>query len=88
MYCVSAYVKAGTASACQITVASVSTEYANFDLSNGTITAGNTSQATIVSKGNGWYRISLYYTAISTSAQLAGVFMITSPSSARAQQYV
>lgn len=87
MYCVSAYVKAGTASACQIAVASVSTEYANFDLSNGTITAGNTSQATMVSKGNGWYRISLYYTAILTSAQLAGVFMITSPTSARAQQY-
>lgn len=88
-YCVSAYVKAGTLSYCQLAVASVSTNYANFDLTNGTITAGQTSQATItpVSGATGWYRVSLYYTATVTSAQLTGVFMITSPTSARAQTY-
>lgn len=73
MYCVSAYVKAGTLNYCQIVIASVSGEYANFDLSNGTITAGNTSQATItpVTGYAGWYHISLYYTATVTSSQLA-----------------
>lgn len=88
-YCVSAYVKAGTLSYCQLAVASVSTNYANFDLTNGTITAGQTSQATItpVSGATGWYRISLYYTATVTSAQFTGVFMITSPTSARSQIY-
>ena len=86
-YCVSAYVKAWTLSYCQIVIATVSGEYVNFDLSNGTITAWNTSQATIVSKGNGWYRISLYYTAGSTTSQLAGVAMVTSPTATRAQNY-
>ncbi len=90
MYCASAYVKAGTLSYCQIVIATVSSEYANFDLSNGTVTAGNTSQATItpVTGYAGWYRISLYYTATVTSSQLSGIAMVTSPTAARAQTYV
>lgn len=40
-----------------------------------------------MSGATGWYRISLYYTATVTSAQLTGVFMVTSPSSSRAQTY-
>ena len=89
-YCYSAYVKAGTSNYCQFAVASVSTNYANFDLSNGTITAGQTSQATItpVSGATGWYRISLYFTATITSTQFGGIFMITASNSARAQTYV
>lgn len=38
-YCVSLYVKAGTITACQLAVSTVTNNYANFDLTNGTITA-------------------------------------------------
>jgi len=69
----SATVKAGTLSYVQLASSNgISLEYANFDLSNGTITGGNTSQATItpVSGATGYYRISLYYTSLTTASQV------------------
>ena len=68
----SATVKAGTLSYVQFASSNgISLEYANFDLSNGTITGGNTSQATItpVSGATGYYRISRYYTSLTTTSQ-------------------
>ena len=69
----SCIVKSGTFTNVQLAPpGGISLEYANFDLSNGTITGGNTSQATItpVSGATGYYRISLYYTSLITSAQV------------------
>jgi hypothetical protein len=46
---------------------SASSNFANFDLNTGTITAGTYTSATITSVGNGWYRCSI------TSTLAAGV---------------
>jgi len=46
-----------------------SNDYANFDLINGTVTAGVYSSASIVNEGNGWWRISLTSTGVSTPIQ-------------------
>ena len=63
-----------------------STNFANFDLSAGTVTAGTYTTATITPVGNGWYRITL------TSTCAAGSYSAilspqTSPSAARAASY-
>ena len=42
-------------------------EYANFDLINGTVTAGTYSSASIVASSNGFYRISITTTGTSTT---------------------
>lgn len=65
------------------TSSGVSSDYANFDLQTGTLTAGTYSGANIQNVGNGWYRISLtstlaavsggcWITAINTSTALRG----------------
>ena len=90
-YMMSATVKAGTISYVQLAPpGGISLEYANFDLSNGTITGGNTSQATItpVSGATGYYRISLYYTSLTTASQVTWVVMIDSPTAPRVPTYV
>lgn len=90
-YMMSVTVKAGTLSYVQLASSNeISLEYANFDLSNGTITGGNTSQATItpVSGATGYYRISLYYTSLTTASQVTWLIMINSPTAPRLQTYV
>ena len=90
-YMMSATVKAGTLSYVQLAPpGGISLEYANFDLSNGTITGGNTSQATItpVSGATGYYRISFYYTSLTTASQVTWVVMIDSPTAPRVPTYV
>mgnify|MGYP002127514471 FL=1 len=91
IYLMSCIVKSGTFTNVQLAPpGGISLEYANFDLSNGTITGGNTSQATItpVSGATGYYRISLYYTSLITSAQVTWLVMINSPTAPRVQTYV
>lgn len=90
-YMMSATVKAWTLSYVQLAPpGGISFEYANFDLSNGTITGGNTSQATInpVSGATGYYRISLYYTSLITGSQVTWLIMIDSPTAPRVQTYI
>lgn len=89
-YMMSAIVKVWTLSSVQLAPpGGISLEYANFDLSNGTITGGNTSQATItpVSGATGYYRISLYYTSLITGSQVTWLIMIDSPTAPRVQTY-
>lgn len=77
-YTSSVYVKANTATSCQLTTTSSgfgSTAYANFDLSNGTLgTTGASATSSIQEIGNGWYRISMTATA-GTSASGSGGFI-------------
>ena len=90
-YMMSAIVKVWTLSSVQLAPpGGISLEYANFDLSNGTITGGNTSQATItpVSGATGYYRISLYYTSLITGSQVTWLIMIDSPTAPRVQTYI
>ena len=90
-YLMSAIVKVWTLSSVQLAPpGGISLEYANFDLSNGTITGGNTSQATItpVSGATGYYRISLYYTSLITGSQVTWLIMIDSPTAPRVQTYI
>lgn len=81
------YVKAGTAQYFQIIVdATVSTEYVNFDLSNGTITAG-TGTISSVPGYSGWYRCSWNYTSLSSGSKIVWFRMINSPTSNRTDSY-
>ena len=77
-YTSSVYVKANTATSCQLTTTSSgfgTTAYANFDLSNGTLgTTGASATSSIQEIGNGWYRISMTATAV-TSASGSGGFI-------------
>lgn len=73
-YNFSVFVKPSTATDVQLTLpsppfASVlgGAPYADFNLTTGTIATGATSSATIQALNNGWYRLSLYGTANSTS---------------------
>jgi hypothetical protein len=60
----SVYVKAGTNDLIQILVGNSGTPFANFDLTNGTVTGfgTNCSDSSIASVGNGWYRCTLHST--------------------------
>ena len=77
-YTSSVYVKANTATSCQLTTTSSgfgTTAYANFDLSNGTLgTTGASATSSIQEIGNGWYRISMTATA-GTSVSGSGGFI-------------
>lgn len=70
VYSCSVYAKAGSTNFLQITNAGsgwTNNEYANFDLSAGTVgTVGSAATASISSVGNGWYRCSI--TATTTGA--------------------
>lgn len=61
----SIYAKANTHSFIQIRN-SDPTNYANFDLTSGTFSAGATATAAMVSLGNGWYRCSITYGSSAT----------------------
>lgn len=86
VYTASFYVKAAEVQFVQLLWSSTaSTEYANFDLSAGTVTQ-STGTARIMAAGNGWYRISLTSTLAAVSAN-AFCWMIGSGTAARAATY-
>jgi len=64
-------------------------EYANFDLQNGTLgSIGSSVEAVITHAGNGWYRCSISFTPISSSAGSVYLWVINAPNSARAPSTV
>jgi surface protein len=73
-YVASVYAKAGGQNYLQLLFGTpVSTQFANFDLLNGVVSAGNASSATITFVGNGWYKCS----AVVSVATASGSFFIT-----------
>jgi len=65
---------------------SLSTNYANFDILNGTVTAGTYTSASITLVGNGWYRISITST-LSAATGRPYLWLINSGASARSASY-
>lgn len=62
------------------------TAYQNYDLSNGTLAGSsgiNTGQANIQSVGNGWYRVSLNFTANASGAGRMLLAVVNSANSSR-----
>lgn len=88
-YTISCYVKKNTNNFFQIYLISGqfgALAYANFDLNNGVLgTVGAQAVATITSVGNGWYRCTMVSTAIATASTSVNFGIITSATSARAE---
>ena len=83
----SVYVKADGATFVQLLWnGAASTDYANFNLSLGTVTAGTYTDATITPVGNSWYRIVIVSTLASTSAT-ALIWLLDSGTAARASSF-
>lgn len=60
-------------------------EYANFDLQTGTLgSIGSSVESVITHVGNGWYRCSISFTPVSSSAGSAYLWLINAANSARA----
>jgi hypothetical protein len=77
-YVVSVFAKAGTHNFIQLAINNQAPDFANFDLSSGTIesTGGSgTSSAVISNQVDGWYRISMSYTAGGTNRDPTIVFV-------------
>jgi hypothetical protein len=87
-YIASYYLKANTLAYAQIYISGVSNNYANFDLSAGTVSGGTAGAGAISSLGNGWYRCSLKFTATSGGSNAVNLITITSGTSSRAQSYL
>lgn len=87
-YIASYYLKQNTLAYAQIYLSGVSNDYANFDLSTGTVSAGTAGAGSISSLGNGWYRCSLKFTATSGGSNAVNLITINSSTSARAQSYL
>jgi len=87
-YIASYYLKQNTLAYAQIYLSGVSNDYANFDLSAGTVSGGTAGAGAISSLGNGWYRCSLKFTATSGGSNAVNLITITSGTSARAQSYL
>lgn len=91
-YVTSMFAKAGTATSVQL-IAPTSingTAYANFNLSNGTVTAtGGNAIASIVSCGGGWYRCIMRWTATASGTEVGinAVFINNNTSSGRIPSY-
>ena len=82
-YISSFYIKAWTRNFAQLlTSGVVSTQYANFDLINGTFSESSAWVGAMVSVGNGWYRCSIKYTSATTST--VSVYCMIAPSLAAA----
>ena len=78
-YISSFYIKAWTRNFAQLlTSGVVSTQYANFDLINGTFSESSAWVGAMVSVGNGWYRCSIKYTSATTST--VSVYCMIAPS--------
>lgn len=86
-YIVSFHAKAGTSPYAQIYISGVSNNYANFDLSAGTVSAGTGGAGAIQSIGNGWYRCSLSFTATAGGSNAVNIVCINSGTAARALSY-
>jgi len=88
-YAGSYFVKAGEYRFVQLLGPSaVFTEYANFDLQNGTRTAGTSGFGSIESIGNGWHRISIASSAISASSTARwSLAIVQSGASVRAESF-
>mgnify|MGYP000092971075 FL=1 len=87
-YIASYYVKQGTLTYAQIYLSGVSNDYANFDIANGTVTAGTAGAGSITALSNGWYRISLKFLTTTGGSNVANLTTITSGSAARASSYL
>jgi hypothetical protein len=89
-YTVSIYAKANTLSTIQLTYSSAefNNNYANFNLSNGSIGTYSGVQPTITSVGNGWYRCSMTNTMTSSGSIRFFVILTNSSSATRAQSYL
>jgi len=88
VYTVSGFVKAGTVSRVQLAVGSAisNTVYANFRLTGaGAVLASGSGAlaANIVSLANGWYRVSITYTATANSGAPVTFFFIDSDTATR-----
>ena len=67
-YVISVYAKKGTNNFFQICVLNQNTDFANFDLNNGTVgTTGGAVTSSITSVGDGWYRCSILITVDGTT---------------------
>jgi hypothetical protein len=88
-YTLSVFAKANTSDYIQLVLAGQfsATNYANFDLSNGTITANAVSTAKIEDYGNGWYRCSVSATAPVSATNSQIVYLINSPTAPRGQSF-
>lgn len=89
-YIISVYIKKNvTTRYFQLRYAStgVSSDYANFDLDTGTVTAGTYAAATITSAGSGWYRISMLSTNVAAFTSGPSLTFIPASNSARGASY-
>ena len=88
-YTYSVFAKANTSNFVQIVFSGdfVLGSYANFDLSNGTITASANLTPKIESMGNGWYRCSVSATAGVSSANSQIIYLINSGTASRGQAF-
>ncbi|MDD3371025.1 MAG: hypothetical protein PHE27_04265 [Alphaproteobacteria bacterium] len=78
-YTKSYYVKAGTATVAQLmfnTGSFASNNYANFDLTTGSIGTYNAVTPSIEAVGDGWYRISITGTAINTYSSTSDGYLL------------
>jgi hypothetical protein len=64
-----------------------SSNYANFDILNGTVTAGTYTTATITSVGNGWYRCSMTSTLAAASG-VTNINIVSTSTAARGATYL
>jgi hypothetical protein len=77
----------GRAGQLTMTSSGFGTIHANFDLVNGVVGTKNNCESQITPVGNGWYRCSITATAIGDSGGDASVVSVTSPTSARLENY-
>ena len=65
----------------------ISTNYANFDLVNGTVTAGTYTSASITSVGNGWYRCTLTSSLTAGTGLAFALYFVASGTASRTSLY-
>jgi hypothetical protein len=85
----SVYLKTGGVQFAQFMWAGVfnGTDYANFDLVNGTVTAGTYTAATITPVGNGWYRCTLTSTVTASAGNFIYINAVPTSTSTRFASY-
>jgi len=88
-YTFSVFAKANTSNYIQMVFAGnlIANSYANFDLSNGTITASAVLTPKIEDYGNGWYRCSITATATGSTTNSQIIYLINSPTAPRSQSF-
>jgi hypothetical protein len=88
-YTLSVFARANTSNFVQLSFAGnlIANSYANFDLSNGTITASAFVTPQIQNMGNGWYRCSITATAAASATNSQIIYLINSGTAPRAQSF-